>query len=109
MDTIYGKGTFEDVDKCTELRSKGYKLLYTGNTEVYHYESPTFLSFEPTKWRQHQFINLTICRKRWIYWMWKDIQDKPELYGWSREHLEKVKLQVKKRGLFVANGDLIWV
>jgi len=88
LDETYKMGTFEDCDKCTELRSKGYKVYYNGKVELYHYETATQFKRPKVIWEKQQKINESIFKKRWWKWIVRDLRKNPSLYGWSRKLLK---------------------
>lgn len=46
FDEIYGRGTYEDIDLCFQMRMKGYKIIYIPQAYAYHF---TGMSCELTK------------------------------------------------------------
>jgi GT2 family glycosyltransferase len=42
FDEVYGKGYFEDVELCINMRNAGYKVWVDTNAEAYHYVGATF-------------------------------------------------------------------
>lgn len=41
FDTIFGEGTFEDVDLCLRVRQMGYRVLVNADAKGYHYAGAT--------------------------------------------------------------------
>lgn len=82
LDESYKIGTYEDNQKCVEVLEKGYKIVYCGESEVYHYESYTQLrrpreQFEPQRIENYKLFNSRkgeILRRMW--------EKDPKLFGY---------------------------
>lgn len=99
LDEEYKLGTFEDTDKCLELLRKGYELYYTGETHCYHYESATiFTRHDKSKWHRQQLENCIRCRRKWIPWLWRQVQRNPYRFGLTPEQLEEEKERIRALG-----------
>jgi GT2 family glycosyltransferase len=82
LDESYKIGTYEDNQKCVEILEKGYKIVYCGESEVYHYESYTQLrrpreQFEPQRIENYKLFNTRkgeVLRRMW--------EENPKLFGY---------------------------
>ena len=63
FDSIYGLGTFEDVDMALKIRSLGYKIWVDTNAVAYHYVGATSeVRKEPFPLEQNRAIFI----QRWM-------------------------------------------
>jgi GT2 family glycosyltransferase len=81
LDEEYKLGTFEDVDFCTKARFDGYKILYTPQATVYHYEGASVFTVNPVHYGQQQAANANLFFSRWGQWVKMNINAYPELYA----------------------------
>uniref|UniRef100_A0A6M3XPT8 Putative glycosyltransferase n=1 Tax=viral metagenome TaxID=1070528 RepID=A0A6M3XPT8_9ZZZZ len=82
LDEEYKIGTFEDNDKCMEIRSKGYKIYYNGKIELYHYEGATLYKKPRDLLSKLMNENYLIFQRRWIEQIKSDLKIDPKIYGW---------------------------
>lgn len=109
LDETYRRGYFEDNDKCMDLLSRGYELLYDGRVFLYHYESRTTLTLDPNIISQSQFLNAILFRKRWLPFIWEDLQKRPRFWGWTEDGLGKEIERYKlSGGLWYQNRRLTY-
>ena len=96
IDESYLTGSFEDCDKCCEVRSKGYKIIYDGRVSLYHFETATNFRRDQDSWKKIQWKNSLLFRKKWFEWTKKDLVKNYKLYGWSKERVEEELESLKK-------------
>ncbi len=62
---------YGDVDFCLKIRQKGYLIVWTPYTELYHYESKT-RGYEDTPEKQKRFQSeIALFKQKWCDWLKK--------------------------------------
>jgi len=65
FDEIFNPVEYEDIDLCYRIRSHGYKILYTPDLEMYHFESVTTQGTESLPNTYLIIKHSLIFKKRW--------------------------------------------
>ena len=71
--------SFNDVDYCLRLREHGYKIIYVGDVELYHYESMSRGKAETFSKDARFNAEEEYMQKRWADILWKDPFYNPNL------------------------------
>ena len=99
LDEEYKIGTFEDNDKCMELLTKGYKIIYDGRIFLYHYETATQFKRNPQEWNNVQVANQMRFRNRWLPTIWLMLIENPTFWGWTNDDLNQEIERMKRNGV----------
>lgn len=80
LDEAYKLGGFEDTDFCCKVRKQGYKILYTPEVELYHYEGATCLARPKHQWMMQLAQNWQTFTSQWNDWLKEDFTKNSKLY-----------------------------
>jgi GT2 family glycosyltransferase len=80
FDQGYRIGTYDDIDKCVDVKQRGFKIWYAGDVNVYHFEAATLRNLPPPIFQDAMISNY----KRFILkngdWLLKDYIRDPKMY-----------------------------
>lgn len=103
LDESYGKGNYEDTEFCCQIRRDGWKILYNGEVELYHYEGATMLTqmkADREGWSQHTYDNWRKFSDKWNSWLLADMKENPSLYQAGIESLNSKWFGFNPKGIY---------
>jgi len=101
-DRNFGRGVYEDVDFCWQVRELGYRVRYEPKAELFHASSASEFIFN-----EHLLYNKKEENLNYLQSKWKYLERDEELF-WEKEVIERWKKGRKalKRGeVFKARGE----
>ncbi len=83
LDHLFHPVQYEDLDLCLRASQAGFRVGYTADVEMYHFEGITTASFGQKEYRRNIARNSLKFRKRW-HEMFKTFEDEfpPDQYRW---------------------------
>ena len=107
LDETYGRGYYEDTDKCMEYLSRDLNLIYDGRIPLYHYEGATLLTRDQKESHKLFLRNTETFRERWMKTIWRDLERRPTLWGWTDRDLQRARGEMERRGVLLTRTKRI--
>ncbi len=83
LDELFHPVQYEDLDLCLRALERGWKIMYTPQVEMYHFEGITTASFGQEEYRRNIARNSLKFRERWHH-LYQTFEDEfsPSEYRW---------------------------
>jgi len=86
---------YEDDDKSCELRQQGYKVMYNGEVEAYHFEGITHFEERPKELQERIKHDSERFFTKWKMWLLEDLKVNTDVY--RERNLQKYSDEYAKR------------